>query len=222
MDYRIEDLPKSDRPREKLEEKGPGVLSDSELLSLVLRTGIPGKNVKELSAEVLDSYRVSELADSSLGELQEFEGISRVKAGQLIALGELGRRMKRGDRDKIDSLDDVKTQVEDMKFRQEELLRVLHLNSGNKLLGEDEFPGAVDAVSFEPRKIFRSALQSNASAIILAHNHPSGVAEPTDKDTEVTEEIIEAADRLGLEVLDHVIVGETVTSMRASTAVEFP
>jgi DNA repair protein RadC len=158
MDYTIKDLPESERPREKLEDHGASELTDVELLSIVLRTGTQGKNVKELASEILNSYSLDELSSRELSELKEFEGISRVKAGQLQAVGELSRRMKKAEREKVESLSDVRSMCGDMKFLEEEVLRVFYLSSGNELLEKEEFSGGVSKVGAEPRKIFKTGL----------------------------------------------------------------
>ncbi|MFB6180628.1 MAG: DNA repair protein RadC, partial [Candidatus Nanohalobium sp.] len=221
MDYTIQELPESERPREKLEERGVSALSDVELLSIILRTGIPGKNVKELCGEILNEVSLDGLADRSLEELKGFEGVSRVKAGQLLAAGELGRRMQRSEKERIESFSDVKAQVEDLKFLESEVARVFYLNSGNEIVSEKEFDGGVDSVNLEPRKVFGEALRSNASALILSHNHPSGKSEATERDIEFTEELVGLGERLGVEVLDHAIVGEEVVSLRGREVVGF-
>ena len=214
MDYSIHDLPESERPREKLEENGVEALSDAELLAILLRTGIKGKNVKELSFEVLEEHGLHDIPSAGLDEFKELEGISRVKAGQLKAIGELGLRMQREDREKIENLSHVKSQVQDLKFKSSEVLRVFYLNSGNELIGEEEFEGSVSNVRVEPKEIFREGLKKDASALILAHNHPSGKSGFTEEDLEFTRDIIELGEGLGLEVLDHVVVGKSVESMR--------
>jgi len=221
MDYTIKELPESERPREKLEEHGPDNLTDVELLSILLRTGTKGKNVKELSSEILNTYSLDELSDRNLSELKDFEGVSRVKAGQLQAIGELSRRLKTEEREKISSLNDVEAVCGDMKFMEEEVLRVFYLSSGNDLIRREEFDGSVSEVGFRPRDIFKKALNSNASAMILAHNHPSGEASATEKDVEVTEELIDLGGKMGVEVLDHVVVGEEVYSMRKNSKALF-
>lgn len=221
MDYTIKDLPKSERPREKLEKHGSGNLTDVELLSIILRTGTKGKNVKELSSEILNTYSLEELADRDLKDLKKFEGISRVKAGQLKSLGELSRRMKKEEKERIRSLSDVRSTCGDMKYMEEEILRVFYLSSGNELLETDEFDGSVDSVGLELREVFKTALRVNSVAVILAHNHPSGRTEATKQDLQTTSEIIELGDKLGVEVLDHVIVGEGFFSMRESSDLSF-
>jgi DNA repair protein RadC len=221
MDYRIKDLPESERPREKLEENGSSGMTEVELLSLILRTGTSGKNVKELSAEILNSYPLGSLADRTLDELQGFKGVSRVKSGQLKALGELARRMQTEEKEEISNFSDVKARVQDMKYLEKEHVRILVLSSGNKLVKEIEFEGEVSSASFSPRKVFRRSLQENGSAIILVHNHPSGRTEPTERDIETTEEIVDLGKSLGVELLDHIIVGEYIESLKSSSAVEF-
>jgi len=221
MDYTIKDLPKSERPREKLENHGSNNLTDVELLSIILRTGTKGKNVKELSSEILNTYDLDQLADRDLEDLKEFEGISRVKAGQLKSLGELSRRMKKEEKERIRSLSDVKSTCGDMKYMEEEILRVFYLSSGNELLETEEFDGSVDSVGIEPREVFKTALRVNSAAVILAHNHPSGKTEATEQDLENTSEIVELGEKLGLEVLDHVVVGEGFFSMRESSSLSF-
>lgn len=216
MDYRIHDLPESERPREKLEDNGVEALSDAELLAILLRTGIKGKNVKELSYEILEEFSLEKLSEASMNDFKDLEGISKVKAGQLKAIGELGLRLQREERDKIENLSDVKARVEDLKFKSSEVLRVFYLNSGNEIVAEKEFEGAVSNVSVNPKKIFSEALKNDAEAFILCHNHPSGEARPTEQDIDFTEDLIRSGRSLGLDVLDHVIVGEEVCSMRSS------
>ena len=219
MDYSIHDLPESERPREKLEDNGVEALSDAELLAILLRTGIKGKNVKELSYEILDEFSLEKLSEASMNDFKDLEGISKVKAGQLKAIGELGLRLQREERDKIENLSDVKARVEDLKFKSSEILRVFYLNSGNEIVAEKEFEGAVSNVSVNPKKIFSEALRKDAEAFILCHNHPSGEARPTEQDIDFTEDLIRSGRSLGLDVLDHVIVGEEVCSMRSSTEI---
>ena len=217
MDYTVKELPESERPREKLEDRGVSALSDVELLSIILRTGIKGKNVKELSGEILEEVSLDGLADRSLDELKDFEGISRVKAGQLLAAGELGRRMKRTEKEKLESFADVRSQVEDLKFLESEKARVFYLNSGNEVLSESEFEGSVSSVDLDLRDVLEEALKCNASALILAHNHPSGEAEATKEDLKFTEELVEIGEKLDIGVLDHAVVGKEVISLRKSS-----
>ena len=217
MDYTVKQLPESERPREKLEERGVSALSNVELLSIILRKGIKGKNVKELSGEILEEVSLDGLADRSLDELKDFDGISRVKAGQLLAAGELGRRMKRTEKERLESFADVRSQVEDLKFLESEKARVFYLNSENEVLSESEFEGSVSSVDLDLRDVLEEALKCNASALILAHNHPSGEAEATKEDLKFTEELVEIGEKLDIGVLDHAVVGKEVISLRKSS-----
>lgn len=215
----MENIPESERPREKLSSKGAGELSNVELLSIVLRTGTKGKNVKQLAGEILAEHGLHRLAERSPEELKRFTGISEVKAGQIVAVGELSRRMKREERQKVQDFEDVKAIVEDMKFLESERLRIFELSSGNELLNEREISGGVGKVSVQFSHVFSKLLNGNASAVILAHNHPSGSSEPTDQDIEFTEEFRTTADSLDIQLLDHVIVGRRVSSMRKCTEI---
>lgn len=218
-DYRIEDMPKSERPREKLRENGAGSLTNVELLSVILRTGTSGKNVKQLSGDILREKGLQKLADSSIKDLKSFEGISTVKASQIIAVGELSRRMKREERQKIEDLEDAASLFQDMKFMDQEILRVVALNSGNELLGEKDFDGNVGNVSVEISSIFEFLLENSAAAFVIAHNHPSGDSNPTEKDLKFTEELYRTSEKLGVELLDHIILGKSYTSLRQTTEI---
>lgn len=220
MDYTIKELPESERPREKLEKHGVSALDNVELVSLVLRAGTAGKNVKELSGEILDRFSLAELADLSIEELKQFNGVSRVKAGQLKAVSELGRRMERKELETVESFSDVKSVCGDMVYLSEEELRILLLDSGNGLLRQEVFDGGVDSVNVSVREVFRSAVKNDATALILVHNHPSGEAGATDRDLEFTREAVSAGNRLGVEVLDHVVVGDEFFSMKKNGLLE--
>lgn len=221
MDYRIDQLPKNERPREKLHELGTDSLTEVELLSLILRTGSPGKNVKELAAEILNSYSLGSIADRPLDELKNFEGVSDVKAGQLKAVSQIAREIQNEEKEKIENFKDAKKMVQDMKFMEEEVLRVFVLSSGNEVLGYEDLRGTASNVKFQAGDIFRPALRKNGSAVIIAHNHPSRDPNPTPEDLEATKEVTEAGRKLDIGVLDHLIVGEKITSMKKKTSIKF-
>ncbi|MFB6204035.1 MAG: RadC family protein [Candidatus Nanohaloarchaea archaeon] len=214
MDYRIKDLPQGERPREKMEDIGVSNLSDVELLSIVLRTGTSGKNVKELAAEILNRFALADLATVEREQLEGFEGISQVKSGQLKAVGELALRTKKSEKEKLETLADVMDRVADMKFLKEERLRTFYLSSGNHLITEEEYTGGIDSVEMDLKKLFRRGIVSKAAAVIIAHNHPSGKSRPTEADLQATREARELGERLGVRVLDHVIVGDQAYSLR--------
>ncbi len=222
MDYSIKDLPESERPREKLRQEEVSSLTDVELLSLVLRTGTTGKNVKELSSEILKSYSLAEISNVPEDQLKRLKGVSDVKAGQLKAVSELGRRIKREERTKIENFLQLKSVVSDMKLETEEKIRVILLKSSNEVIDIFEIEGTVDSVNFETKELLSKILSRNASGFIMAHNHPSGRAEPTEKDIETTEKLLDASRTVGVNFLDHVVVGEEISSMRKGSDLEFP
>ncbi len=213
MKYSIEELPRDDRPREKLKQHGPEYLSDSELLALVIRSGVAGKNALALSREILGDFELDGLSNSTLRELQEYQGVGEVKAGQILAVFELGKRFARegiSRGEKIFGLEDVLGHLKpELRQLEREELRTLHLNNGNELIYEETiFQGTLDEVRIEPREIARSCLKNNTSGIILAHNHPGGNPDPSEADITVTERIEDSLSTLGISLVDHVIVGK--------------
>jgi DNA repair protein RadC len=211
-EYTIEELPPDDRPREKLKQNGPEYLSDSELLALVIRSGVQGKNVLEVSQAILRDLNLNNLSNSTLQELQSYEGIGEVKAGQILAVFELGKRFARDELtagEEIFSLDDVVGHLNpDMKRLEREELRALHLNNANELIYEETiFYGSLNEVQIEPREIAKSCLKHNTGGVILAHNHPGGEADPSEADVNVTKRVRTTLERLGITLIDHVIVG---------------
>jgi DNA repair protein radc len=221
VDYTMKDLPESERPRERLESQGVESLSDAEVLAIILRTGTQGLNVREMCSNILSEYDFDQLPDVSVEALKDFEGVSRVKAGQLKAAAELGRRMQRTSRRKIENLSDVRDETEDMRHLNSEVLRVFYLSAGNEVLAREDVDGGVSSVSFEVEEVLREAVRRKASGIILAHNHPSGRDGATDGDIRTTRRLMDAAEPLGIEVLDHVVLGSSAVSMRESTDLGF-
>ena len=213
VEYTIDELPLDDRPREKLEQNGPGQLSDSELLALVIRSGVEGKNVLEITQEILRDFDLDNLSNSTLQELQNYRGIGEVKAGQILAVFELGKRFARNELksgQEIFGLEDVLGHLNPgMRSLEREELRVLHLNNANELIHEETiFYGSLNEVHIEPREIAKSCLKHNSGGIILAHNHPGGEADPSEADVNVTERVRSTLRTLGVTLIDHVIVGK--------------
>ncbi len=211
-EYTINELPPDDRPREKLEQNGPKYLSDSELLALVIRSGVEGKNVLEITREILRDLDFNKLSNSTLQELQSYEGIGEVKAGQIIAVFELGKRLAQDELapgEKIFGLEDVLGHINpEMKSLEREELRTLHLNNANELIHEETiFYGSLNEVQIQPREIAKSCLKHNSGGVILVHNHPGGKAEPSEADINVTERVRSTLRDLDVTLIDHVIVG---------------
>jgi DNA repair protein RadC len=207
----IHDLPADERPREKLISQGPETLMIKELLAVLLTVGTVKEDVLQLSGRLIRDYgEKSILSERDPKKLSEDMDIPIVKACQIVACGELGRRFF----DKNDSgfvsirnAKDVYEYLQDMRNLPKEHLRGLFLNSHNKIIRDEVISiGTVNSNMIHPREVFRVAIECNAAAIVLAHNHPSGEITPSAEDVSITNQIVEAGKILGITVLDHVII----------------
>ncbi|MGI5875818.1 MAG: RadC family protein [Dethiobacteria bacterium] len=207
-------MPLEERPREKMKELGAGKLSNAELLAIIFRTGHREETAIHLAERVLSQAGgLRYLPDYSLEELQEIKGIGLAKAVQLKAALELGRRMAstfHDDRITIGSPQDVANfLMEEMRYYHKEYFKIILLNTKNKIISiEDISIGSLNSSIVHPREIFNPAVKKSAAALILVHNHPSGDTQPSHEDLEVTKRLIEAGKLLGINILDHIIVGE--------------
>lgn len=215
--YTIKDLPLSERPTEKLLTMGPGALSNSELLAVIIRTGTGSETAIEVSRRVLsmDSRGVAFLADASIGDLTDIKGIGNCKAAQIMAAIELGKRMKRlnpYDKIRVTSPDVVANLVmEDMKLLQKEHFNIAILDTKNQIISIENISiGTLNASIVHPRDVFNAAIKKNANSVILLHNHPSGDVNPSNEDISITKRLIEAGNIIGIKVLDHIIIGNDV------------
>lgn len=208
-----------ERPYEKCERFGAGSLTDIELLAVLLRTGTKGESALDLGQEAFLSRRrytaTSQSPSSKLDkeELLKISGIGRVKAIQILCLCELSKRMSQlSAREDLDfSRPDTIAAyyMEDMRYYRQEHLKLLMLNTRSRLIGESEISrGTVNMSVISPRELFIEALQKNAVYIILLHNHPSGDPMPSREDILVTQRIREGGSLLGIELLDHIIIGD--------------
>ena len=208
--YRIKDLPKIERPREKLISKGTQNLKDEELLAILLRTGREGKNVLELARQVLTKYPKKRLLKMQYEDLIKIKGINSAKACTILAAIELVKRaLEKGEETLpiIRSTKDVIAQAVYMRDKTREHLMTIYLNARNEMIFKKPmFIGTLNANLVHPREIFQEALKQNAASVILVHNHPSGDPEPSQDDLEITKRIIEAGKIMGIDVLDHVII----------------
>ena len=209
---KIKDLPDSSKPRERFLKHGPEVLSDAELFAIILRTGMVGENVIEMSNRLISKFGLVNLFDCSLKELQEIKGIGQNKAMQVLAIAELGKRydQEKNSIKKITCAEDVfKLFHKRLKDKKQEHFYVLMLNSKNYIIGEPVLitRGILDASIIHPREIFKSAIKNSTSKIILVHNHPSGDPKPSEEDVKVTKQIKEASKFVSIELVDHIIVG---------------
>ena len=213
-------MPAPERPRERLASQGAAELSDSELLAILLRTGIPGKNAVELARELLSQHgSLSGLARCSVKEISAVKGIGFAKAVQLAAAFGLGNRLARETmtKSRIDTPDLVFDFLgAEMRALRNESLRLLLLDTRYRLLRVEEISmGSINESIAHPREIFRPALIYSAFAIIVVHNHPSGDPAPSQADYNLTRRLKEAASILQITLLDHVIIGGNETDRRA-------
>ncbi|KKP32345.1 MAG: hypothetical protein A2360_01415 [Candidatus Staskawiczbacteria bacterium RIFOXYB1_FULL_32_11] len=217
---KIKDLPKIERPREKLIAQGQENLKDKELLAILLGTGIEGKNVIELAEQIFKKYPIKDFLSLRYQDLVEIKGINSAKACIILASQELVKRgleLRDESLPKISSAEDVLAQVSYLRDKTREHLAVLFLNARNELLFKKSmFIGTLNESLVHPREIFQEALKQNACSVILAHNHPSGNNEPSEDDLQITKRIKEAGKIMGIEVLDHIIVakGKTPYSLK--------
>lgn len=209
--FTIHDLPKSDRPREKLISKGPQNLKDEELLAILLGTGREGKSALELAKEILRKSSKKRLLKMSYQDLTKIKGISSAKACTILAAAELVKRSLKIQEETlpiIRSTKDVLAQAVYLRTKTREHLMTIYLNARNEMIWKKEstFIGTLNASLVHPREIFAEALRQNAASVILIHNHPSGDPEPSEDDLLITKRIIEAGKIMGIDVLDHVII----------------
>lgn len=214
--FTMKHLPKEEMPYEKCWSSGAGSLTDAELLAVILRTGSKGEPALDLSRKLL-SLSAKEgllgLYHISLSELMKIKGIGKVKAVQLKCIAELSRRMAKQQARNNLVFNDPHTiaeyYMEDFRHEEQEKMMVLLLNSKGNLLGEEVLSlGTVNATLISPREIFLCAFQYHAVSIILLHNHPSGNPEPSNADIELTWRVKECGELLGIELLDHIIIGD--------------
>jgi DNA repair protein RadC len=210
---RIKDQPASERPRERLAAKGPGVLTDAELIAILLRTGLRGANAVEIGAQLLKKFgSLQALARTSVDDLCQIKGIGRDKAVTLLAAFTLARKMAEELQRESPVLDNPENVVrllrEQNLVKEVETLQVLLLNTRRRLIRVEEVTdGTIDTLLVHAREVFRTAISANASAIVLVHNHPSGDPTPSEADIKVTRDLIRAGQLLKIDVLDHVILG---------------
>lgn len=212
--YRITDLRQDERPRERLAELGPQALSNAELIAILLRVGVPGENAVEVGQRLLNSFDgLAGLHRAPFEELVNQHGIGEAKAAQLKAAIELGRRLTLEapeERSTINSPADAAALIQyEMSALEQEHLRVLLLDTRNHVLDIVEvYRGSVSTSQVRVGEIFKAAVRRNASAIIVAHNHPSGDPTPSPDDVAITRAIVEAGKLLDIDVLDHMVIGQ--------------
>ncbi len=209
----IRDWPAAERPRERLVQQGPAALSDAELLAIFLRVGVRGKSAVDLARELLASFDgdLASLAAADTRELARLPGIGPAKAAQLAATLELARRALAGSLKLKDALASPQAVRDWLRLSlgklQHEVFVALWLDAQNRLIASEElFRGTLTQTSVYPREVVKRALAQNAGAVILAHNHPSGLAQPSRADEVLTSSLKQALALIDVKLLDHFIV----------------
>ncbi len=210
----IKDLPESERPRERLARWGGEALSTAELLAVILRTGAEGKSALDLAHELLSHFGgdLRKLFTASISELCQVRGIGLAKAAQLKACFELGKRVSAFSPEikpvVRSAADAARLFLSEFRHLSQEHFACLFLDARNKVISKRTiFVGSLDASLVHPREIFRAAVRESAAKIILVHNHPSGDPSPSHEDLAITRQLVEAGKLMGIEVLDHIIIG---------------
>jgi DNA repair protein RadC len=209
---RVRDLPTKDKPREKLLELGPKSLNLSELLSIVLMQGTKKEDVLSMSSRMIKEYGKSIFSHTSpdLKKISKDMDIPLVKVCQIVACGELGKRLFDKNINGITTIrtaDDVYEHTRDMHGLSKEHLRGLYLDTHNRVIHDEVLSiGTINSSIIHPREVFKPAIEYGAAALILVHNHPSGISTPSTSDKAITDQIIAAGKVLGIALLDHVVV----------------
>ncbi len=209
---KIREMPQEERPREKLTAHGADALTDPELIAILLRTGVVGMNVVDLARKLLQQFgSLGGLSRCSVDELSKIHGIGPAKAVELVAAFGLGQRLAREtlSKQKLDSPELVHELLgAEMRRLRKESLRVVLLDTRYRLIRVEEVSvGSVNESIAHPRDVFRPAVIASAYAVIVAHNHPSGDASPSQTDHSLTRRLAEAAELLQIKLLDHIIIG---------------
>ncbi len=219
MNIKMKELPISERPYEKLKMYGPESLKNSELLAIIIKNGTKKYSALDLANEILklndstEKEDLSFLQDISIAEFMKIKGIGEVKAIQLLAVCELVKRINKPiNKEKIkikDAKDIAKLLMNELKYEKREVVKVILLNSKNIVLKiKDISYGGTNFAMIEPKEILTEAIKLQAPKIIVVHNHPSGDTTPSKADFNITDRIYEASQILGIELLDHIIIGD--------------
>jgi DNA repair protein RadC len=202
----IKDIPDFDRPREKLAARGPEALSDSELLAILLGSGVRGKDVFQVARAILRKLDKDKLT-IGVKDLVLIEGVGFAKACQIVASFELARRRLLQESVVVHKADDVLPLISYIADKKQEYFLCVSLNGANEVIGNRVVTvGLLNTSQVHPREVFVDAISDRAASVILAHNHPSGVLEPSPDDIATTRQLVDAGKILGIPVLDHIII----------------
>lgn len=214
LNLTLRDIPKEDRPRERMLQFGVHALSNAELIAILLRTGTLAESAVGLAQRVLkESGGIRKLVDMSTEQMTQIKGIGIAKSLQIQAGIELGRRLGQSSLDSYETIrspeDAARYVMEDLRYLQKEHFVCLFLNTKNHVVGQETLSmGSLNASIVHPREVFRAAIRRSSASIICVHNHPSGDPTPSPEDIEMTKRLVEAGNIVGIEVLDHLIIGD--------------
>src|SRR3989344_313595 len=219
---KVRDLPFEEKPREKLIKQGPEILSIQELLAVILNVGNKEEDVIEMSSRIIREYgERTVLAEKDAVKLSNDLNIPVMKACQIVACGELGRRFYEKNSTGFTTIRTAKDTYEylsDMRNLPKEHFRGLYLNSHNRIIHDEVISiGTINTNIVHPREVFRPGIEYSATAVVLAHNHPSGSTLPSAQDIEITDQLIKAGKIIGINILDHIIITkDNFISIKAS------
>ena len=213
MNYRIKDLPSTERPRERLKNMGVSNLTDGEILAILLKTGIKRQNVEEVAIALLKEYSFDQFSNLRISDLQKIKGIGEVKAIEILASIELGKRIFLRDHKRLIRMENAKMIWESAKYLftglKQECFYCYYFNTKQELIEKKLiFMGTINSATTHTREIFKEAYLMSASTIVCLHNHPSGDVHPSKADISFTERLIRTGEIQGIPVVDHIIVSE--------------
>ncbi len=216
--FTVRDLPKTERPRERLIKLGSEALSAQELLALIIARGVSGKSVMNIAQELLSKFgNIKNVSEATIEQLCQIKGIGPAKAAQIKACFEIARRIENQEieQNKLKKFTlgspegVVKLARPILKDKKKEYFLVFPLDSRNQIMKEEIVSiGSSNASIAHPREIFKRTIANNAASVIIVHNHPSGDPEPSEDDLEITKQLVDAGKILGIEVSDHIIIGQ--------------
>jgi len=214
--FTVNDLPMQERPRERLQKFGAEALSAQELLAIVMGRGVSGHSVMNIAQQLLSRFgSVHGISEATIGELAAIKGIGAAKAAQLKASFELGKRQELEKESSYDGYDikDPQSVVKAIRLsirdKAKEHFKLVILNTRNRIIAITNVSmGTLSASLVHPREVFKDAIRHSASSVVLVHNHPSGDPEPSEEDLRITRRLIDAGRIIGIEVLDHIIIGK--------------
>lgn len=211
--YRIKEIPKDERPRERLKEVGVENITNTELLSIILKTGTKNKSVKDLSLEILKNHEIVDLKDISINDLMKIKGIGEVKAIELLSAIELGKRIYLKEPKVLEKLDNPKEIWESSRYllnnKKQEYFYCLYFDNKQRLIERKLlFMGTINRSVTHMREIFKEAYRVSATSLVCIHNHPSNDVTPSKEDIKFTRNLFKTGELQGIPVVDHIIIGD--------------